>query len=172
MIIKTKQFILRPFRRDDLEDLVRNINDKEIARNMARVPYPYTIKDGRAFLKRQLRFLKNPKLNWVGFAIEIDGEMAGGFYINYIAHGHKCCIGYWLGRKFWGRGLMSKIVKAGTAYAFKKYKLKRIEAEVFPYNPASMRVLVKNGFTCEGVLRKDFKKGRCYLDMHVFAKVK
>ena len=105
-------------------------------------------------------------------AIEIDGEMAGGFYINFIEKGHKCSIGYWLGRKFWGKGLMSKVVKAGTDYAFKKYMLKRIEAQVFPYNPASMGVLVNNGFVCEGIFRKGFKKGRCYLDAHVYAKIK
>ena len=116
--------------------------------------------------------MNDPKSDRICFAIEIDKEMAGGFYINHIEPRHKCAIGYWLGRKFWGRGIMSKVVKAGTAYAFKKFKLKRIEAQVFPYNKGSMIVLENNGFSCEGIQRKGFKKGRCYLDAHVYSKIK
>ncbi|MCX6744906.1 MAG: GNAT family protein [Candidatus Parcubacteria bacterium] len=172
MVIKAKQFTLRPFHKNDLADLVRNISDKEIAKNMARVPYPYTVKDGQAFLKRQLGFLKHKNPERIGFAIEIDGEMAGGFYFNKIEAGHKATIGYWLGRKFWGKGLMTKIVKKMVPLLMKKFRLKRIDATVFPYNKGSMGVLQNAGFKCEGVMKKSLRKGNCYLDEHIFAKIK
>ena len=67
---------------------------------------------------------------------------------------------------------MSKVIKEVVNYGFRELKLKRISAKVFPFNKASMRVLEKNNFKFEGILKKEEKKGDKYIDAHVYAKVK
>lgn len=81
------------------------------------------------------------------FAIVLDGTAIGGIGIEPGSDGFRksAGIGYWLGEPFWGRGIATEAVKAVTGYAFSEFDLYRIEAGVFGWNPASMRVLEKAG---------------------------
>jgi RimJ/RimL family protein N-acetyltransferase len=109
MVIKTKQFTLRSFRKSDMESLMKHINDKEIARNLLSVPYPYTKKDAYEWLQSVRNMARRKIPTSISFAIEIDGECAGGVGLSKI-YGHKAEIGYWLGRAFWGKGIMTGVV--------------------------------------------------------------
>ncbi len=53
-IIKTRKFTLRLFRMSDADSIVKHANDKLVSRNLERVPYPYTKKDAKTWLKRKL----------------------------------------------------------------------------------------------------------------------
>jgi len=67
---------------------------------------------------------------------------------------------------------MTQAVKLVTKFGFEKLKLRRIYAYIFSFNKASMRVLEKNGYKLEGILKKDTKKDNKFLDCYLFAKVK
>ncbi len=67
---------------------------------------------------------------------------------------------------------MTEAVIAVTKFGIKKLKLKRIYAGVYSYNPASMKVLEKVGYKPEGIEKKAVKKGRRYINKHIFAFVK
>lgn len=155
----------------DAKSIVRHANDKLVARNLERLPHPYTMKDAKVWLRKKLRQYKQKNPKEFVFAIEIDGEAVGSIGFNKIIQGHKAEMGYWLGRKYWGKGLMTEVVKYASRYAFKAFKLRRLQAYTFPLNKASMRVLKKNGFKFEGVLKKEIKKGEKFIDAHVFAKM-
>jgi len=172
MQIKTKNFILRPMKKSDAADYAKYGSNKKISRNMLRMPYPVTLKYAKDRIKKAQKEYKKKKPDFFNWAIEVDKEFCGWVSINRIVWGHKASIGYWLAEKYWARGLMTEIVKAATDFGFKKFKLKRISAEVFPFNLASARVLQKNGYQQEGLLRKNFLKGKKYLDAYLFAKVK
>ena len=108
----------------------------------------------------------------INFIIEINCHLAGGIGFDNIKKEHKAEIGYWLGKEFWGQGIMTEAVMAATKFGIKKLKLKRIYAGVYSYNPASMKVLEKAGYKPEGIEKKAVKKGRRYIDKHIFAFVK
>lgn len=165
--IKGKGFILRHYRKGDENSLRKNINNKIISRNTAAIPYPYTIKDARKWIKKSLN--KNDKKNKV-FAIDINGEVVGSVGLHKI-EGHQAELGYWLAEKYWGRGITTQAAKLATEYSMKTLGLKRVYAKVFPWNKASMRVLEKAGFKHEGYMRKALKKNNKYIDEHLFAKV-
>lgn len=171
-IIKTKHFILRPFKKSDAKSIAENLNNKIISRYISNIPYPYKLKDADDFIKKSIRARrkKNPEL--MIFVIEIGGEAVGSIGIHGIKMGHKASIGYWLGENYWGKGIMSKAVKEIVNYGFKELKLRRIFAYTFVFNKASMRVLEKNGFKFEGIVKKHIKKGDKFFDAHLFAKVK
>ena len=169
--IKSKRFILRPIRRGDEGFLKKNINSKAIYRNTLRIPYPYTLKDAREWIARNLKEGKKKKPSSINFVIDINNEAAGGVGLDHIEE-YKAEIGYWLGEKYWGRGIMTEAVKLVTRFGFAKLKLKRIYAYVFPWNKASMKVLKKAGYRFEGVLKKDIKKSNRFLDAYLFAKIR
>jgi ribosomal-protein-alanine N-acetyltransferase len=79
-------------------------------------------------------------------------------------------IGYWLGEPYWHRGITSKVLKKAIEIIKTEWKdFIRIEAIVFPWNTASIRVLQKCGFTYEGLLRKRVYKNGQDIDVQSYA---
>lgn len=141
---------LRPWRMHDLDSLVRQANDLDVARQLRdRFPHPYTRGDGIAFL----RYTTSADLT-TNFAIDVLGNAAGG--IGYVrgtdVERYSAEIGYWLGREFWGRGITTEAVLLLTDYLFRSGHLLRLFALPFVQNRGSARVLEKAGFVREGVL--------------------
>jgi len=173
MILKTKGFVLRPARMSDLKDYYEGHKDKEMKKNLMTVPK--NIKEARAELKEIISSYKKKKPTGDDFVIEINGKFAGMIGIHNLSYGvfkHKAKIDYWLKKQYRGKGITKKAVKLVTKYAFKKHKLKRIEAFVRTFNKPSMKVLEQAGYKFEGILRKNkCKKGK-YLDDAVYAKVR
>jgi len=171
VVIKTGKFVLRPYRKGDGESLAKNINDKTIARSTLRIPYPYTLKDAKEWVRKNLKESRKKKPAEINFVVDINGEVAGGIGLSEIKD-HQAEIGFWVTRKHRNKGITTLALRKVTKYGFEKIKLKRIYACVFPFNKASMKILKKNGYKLEGVLRKDIKKGNKLLDNYLFAKVK
>ncbi|MBI1935361.1 GNAT family N-acetyltransferase [Candidatus Woesearchaeota archaeon] len=168
-IIKFKNFILRPYGKGDEKSLIENINDKKVSRYMCRIPYPYSMKDAKKWMKEFKKTNKNKTA--CSFAIEINGELVGGIGLMNIEK-HKAEIGYWLGRKYWNVGIMTQAVKIATDFGFKKLKLRRIYATVFAKNKISAHILEKNGYQCEGLMRKYASKNGELYDVFLYAKTK
>ena len=108
------------------------------------------------------------------FAIVINGTPSGGigFDIGSGNHSKRATFGYWLSEEYWGKGIVSKAAKLVCNYAFKNFDLARIEANVYPWNPASQRVLIKCGFKKEGVLRNNCIKDGKVVDEIIFSKIR
>lgn len=168
VIIYHRRFTIRRYTMNDAPALVKYFGHPAVIRGVRGHPWDYRQSDAKKFLRSRLRYY-TAQSKQPGYAIAIHGRFAGGVGVN--VDGHKGEIGYWLARPFWGQGLMSAVVKEWTKYVFKKHKLQRVEAKVFPFNRASARVLQKNGFRFEGRLVKSHKAGKKYLDDMIFAKI-
>jgi len=59
-----------------------------------------------------------------------------------------------------------------TKFGFEKLKLKKIYGRVYIFNLASKKVLEKNDYKLEGILKKDFKKDGKFIDSYLLAKIK
>ena len=152
-----------------IPDLVRNADDPLVAANLRNIfPSPYTEADAREWIGICMNADESRNFNR---AIVIDGEAAGG--IGLILGDDVYCktaeIGYWLGRKFWGRGIMTEAVVRMCAEGFSNFDIVRIFAGVFGRNRASQRVLEKSGFTLEGVLRRNIYKNGEYDDSCMYS---
>ena len=104
----------------------------------------------------------------------VEGAAVGGIGLDLRSDifRRSAEIGYWLGEPFWGRGLTTEAVRAVTDYAFETFDLRRIDAGVFEWNRASMRVLEKAGYTCEARLRKSITKEGQTIDQLIYARVR
>lgn len=163
-------FVLRPWRGDDLDALLRHANDEAVSRGLRdRFPFPYTREDGEAFLGG--RILAPSTLS---LAIEIDGAACGsiGALPGVAERAHAAELGYWLGRAYWGQGWMSRVVALFAPWAMDELRLFRLQAEVLAFNEGSARVLLGNGFVEEGTARAAvFKRGQLH-DLRRFARVR
>ncbi len=171
--IKTKDFILRPIKLSDAKIFFEAEQDKEAKRNF--MTTPETIKQVEEDIKDEVSQYKKNKPTSEKFTIEFDKRCAGWIAINQLNTPfleHKAKIDFCLHPNFRGKGIVSKALKEVTKYAFKKYKLKRIEGWCRTYNKASQRVLEKNGYKLEGILRKNKCKNGKYLDDAIWAIVK
>jgi len=161
--------VLRAWRPDDLDSLVANASHADVSRGLRdRFPYPYTGDDGRAWLARAV---DESDRAW---AIEIDGLAVGGVSLHpgSDVHRHSAELGYWIGRHFWGRGIMSATIARFAPEAMRAFRLHRLFATVYANNQASMRVLEKAGFAREGVQQSAVVKRGELLDLVVYARVR
>jgi len=129
-------------------------------------PHPYTLADADAWLDRAESV--RPETN---FAIAVRDEAVGGIGLTLHSdvHRYSAEIGYWLGEAFWGRGITTAAVTALTEYAFSSLDLRRLEAGIYSWNPASMRVLEKSGYRREGVMRHSVVKDGQLIDQVLYA---
>lgn len=171
-IFKNKKFGIRKYRMSDAEFIVKNINDKAIAKNMPSIPQPYYLKDAKKWIARAIRSYKKNKTTELCFIIEVKGEAVGSIGLHEIIQGHKAEIGYWIGKKYRGQRIITQAIKEVSKYAFKKFKLKRIYAQVLIFNKGSRKVLEKNNFKLEGIIKKDTLKNKKYIDTCLYAKIK
>lgn len=83
-------------------------------------------------------------------AVLLTGTPVGQARLAFAALGEnpqEAEISYWLGRRYWGRGLGKRLVRAATRKAFADHPyLERIVAFVHPDNHASARVLALAGY--------------------------
>ncbi|XOU94630.1 MAG: GNAT family N-acetyltransferase [Candidatus Kerfeldbacteria bacterium] len=171
MLIITKKFTLRPFKKTDAKDIAKFINDKTIYMNTLHIPYPYRLKDAKEWLAKIIPQYRKEKSRSFHLAIEINKEVVGCVGLMEIQGGHKAELGYWLARKHWKKGIMSEAVKEMILYGFKRFVLVRIYAHVFKHNKSSQKILIKNGFKKEGIAKKGIIKDSKFLDEILFAKI-
>ena len=65
---------------------------------------------------------------------------------------------------------MSEVVPVITDWAFSTFDVARVEAQVFAWNPSSIRVLEKAGFTGEARLRDAVTKCGETTDLLIYAR--
>jgi ribosomal-protein-alanine N-acetyltransferase len=164
---KLQNCFIRPWRKGDQLSLVRHANNWNVWINLRdRFPHPYTMMDADVWIEEQTRTADTTQ-----WAIEVDGHPSGGIGlvpgedVNRIA----AEIGFWLGEELWGRGIMTDAVGAVTSYGFETLGFERIFAEVFVWNPPSMRILEKNGYQREGILRSSAVKDGHIIDQMLWA---
>jgi RimJ/RimL family protein N-acetyltransferase len=160
-------FTLRPWHLNDLESLVEHANNPDIAKFMTDgFPNPYSNENGEAFIAFAT---KDDPIHI--FAIEVDGNAVGGIGIHpqQDIMRKNAELGYWLGEKYWGKGIITAAITQVLAFAFRTYDITRVFARPFGTNYASQRVLEKAGFILEARLEKTVFKNGEYLDELIYA---
>lgn len=163
---------LRPWRLSDAAVLPGLIGDPAVQRNLRDgLPLPYTEEDARAFLTAMLA--ADPEAAFP-FAIAWEDVAIGSLSLFRQGNIHRCAaeLGYYLGRAYWGRGIMTWAVEAACQWAFAHTDLLRIYAAPFARNLSSCRVLEKAGFQLEGTLRQNAVKDGAVLDMKLYARLR
>lgn len=83
----------------------------------------------------------------------------------------NCRLGYKLGEKFQGKGLMQEALQSGINYIFKDLLIHRIEANYIPHNIKSGKVLKALGFVEHGLAKDYLKIDGKWQDHHLTSKL-
>lgn len=172
-VIKTSDFTLRHVKLSDAKVFFECEQDKQAKKNF--MTTLKSIKESEEDIKQEISQYKKSKPTSEKFAIEINGETAGWIAINQLNapfFEHKAKIDFCLHPKYRGKGIMTKVIKKVIEYAFKKYKLKRIESWTRTFNKSTIELNKKVGFKLEGILKKNKCKQGKYLDDMVWAIVR
>ena len=156
MFARTPRLLLRPGFPEDAAALAMAIGDKAIVRNLAVVPWPYTLRDAEAFLATP----RDPILPSL-LIFERTGEapqLVGSCGLARRSSG-AVEMGYWVARPYWGRGYATEACEALVDIA-RALRLPSIEGSHFIDNPASGRVLEKLGFEPTGLVAPRMSCGR------------
>ncbi len=168
--LELNQCVVRAWRLDDIESLIRHANNIKIWRNLKDTfPHPYTRGDAESWISGA-----SSSESGTHFAIAVDGNAVGGIGIHpgKDVHRRTATIGYWLGEAYWGRGIATEALRAVSDYAFASFDFARLQAYVFEWNIASARVLEKAGYTREARLRKHCTKEGRTVDTFLYALVR
>ena len=130
-----------------------------------------------AFRRRLRRYTRDSR-DGVGYAFFIfskaDDTLLGGITLSNVRRGvtQSCSVGYWMGEKYAGRGMMQDAVKTSFSFVFDELGLNRLEAACLPNNEASTTVLLKTGFLKEGYARQYLRINGKWRDHLLFAILK
>ena len=141
---KSERFLMRPPEPKDARQIACCVNDKDMARNLARLPHPYAPKDA---------------LDWITYADKARAQ--GSEYAFVITHaeagvigsvgfnrsrGEAWEIGYWVDKAVQGKGVATEAAQALLEWGEARFGVTQFVAGHFQDNPASGRVLEKLGF--------------------------
>jgi len=143
MILTTERLILRPWCEDDAEELYKYASDPEIGPPAGWPPHT-SVEDSRNIIKN---VLSAPETYAV--CQRSDGRPIGsiGFHRNDLAvSDDEYELGYWIGKPFWGQGLIPEASREMLRYAFEELKMERIWCGYYEGNVKSRRVQEKLGF--------------------------
>jgi len=161
----TPHLLLRAFAEADIHGLITLAGNYEVARHTLNIPHPYTEADARHWL--HLTQKARAQNTAFPFALELraTGEFIGGMGLTLEPRFDRAEVGYWLGQPYWGRGLATEALAAVLSFGFKELHLNKIYATHHADNPASGRVMQKNGMRKEGELAQHIKRDGRYHDL-------
>lgn len=136
-VLTTDRLVLRPLAAGDAAAIVRGLNNFNVSRWLARVPYPYGREDAGWFLGNTAAASSGT----ARFAITKAGELIG------IIGVEDAELGYWLAEPAWRRGFGKEAARAVADHAFTAMRLGALSAGYFSGNEGSRRILEGLGFT-------------------------
>jgi 8-oxo-dGTP diphosphatase len=156
--LRTQRLTIRPFKAADAPAMHRLVNDWEVAKYLARVPFPYPRDLADEWIASTW-----PRIE-AGDAwdLAIIGEEAGkevlvGCIALTMQRGTRQAeLGYWVGRKFWGHGVAPEAAGRLLNWAFATLPLDSVVASALEENERSGQVLRRLGFAETGKGTREF----------------
>ncbi len=156
MIIESNRIFLREWKDEDVEDLVEGLNNINVAKWMANVPFPYTETDARDFIKSAKNTDENVKIP-LAIVLKENNKVIGGTEITNINRKDGIAGGgIWLNENYQRNGYGIEAFSCRIKYCFEVLGLRRIENGYFPNNEKSRKMQLKLGYKDEGIRRKRF----------------
>ncbi len=109
----------------------------------------------------------------LGYDIIHKGEFVGAIDLhNLSAENRSCEIGYWLGKEFTGKGIMTRCAAKLTEYAFNEIDMHRVVIRAADKNTASWSVAERLDFVYEGTLRDAELLDGVFYGTKVYSKIR
>ena len=149
--LATERLMLRPLIPADAATLHRLVNDWEVTRNLAVVPFPYPRDLADEWIASTSGLAAGQRLSPRDHRPRRRAGDAGRRRRPACRReARRGRLGYWVGRRFWGHGVATEAAGRLARWALANLNLERLEAGVATDNPASAAVLRRIGFRQTG----------------------
>jgi RimJ/RimL family protein N-acetyltransferase len=166
MELEDNHIRIRPLRSSDARDLCEHARDEEVIRWTLNVSHPSSEDEAVKLIRRSRYRIRKQSDYAFGIVNKETDKVIGVIELMSLDWQNRNAeISYWLGRKYWGKGLMTEAVRQILRFGFEELGLHRIYARLFEANPESASVLEKAGFTLEGAMRKEQYRHGAWHDM-------
>jgi RimJ/RimL family protein N-acetyltransferase len=144
-VLETERLLLRRPTLADVRAITRLANDRRIAENTRRLPYPYSE-------DHAIEFVRNAASDNRGTAFLIESNFAPVGVVGVDWREPDAPeLGYWLGVEHWGQGFGTEAARATIDFTFEEFEVEHLVAGARVSNPSSRNVLEKCGFQWSGV---------------------
>jgi len=156
--LATGRFVLRSLRAEDAAELHRLVNDWEVAKTLARVPFPYPRELADDWIASTATQLAAGEAWHLAIARpeEAGGAMLGCVGLTVDAPARSAELGYWVGRRHWGQGIAPEAAGRLLRWALANLDIDRVTASALTDNARSAAVLKRIGFRSAGEGMRDF----------------
>lgn len=170
IVINTGRCQLRTLSEADAVSMALYANNINIWQNVRDYfPHPYHLEDAVSFVAAEGQ---KELPNNLGIIYEETCIGVIGYYPMQDVYRLTADFGYWIGEPFWGKGIVSAAIPAMVDYIFQHTDIVRLQSSVFAFNQASMRVLLKNGFTLDCVAKNAAIKNGVLIDEYRFSRLR
>ncbi|HEY9655541.1 MAG TPA: GNAT family N-acetyltransferase [Crinalium sp.] len=172
-VLQTERLILRPLTRGDATSIQVAASVREISDTMISIPHPYPDDEAERYVTRQIAEFETRQS--IAFVVErkFDPAFSGIIEVRDIEYEHSQAeLSFWLAVGNWGHGYMSEALKPIIRFGFEELELNRLYAYHMMRNPGSGKVLQRNGFVQEGLLRQRVQKWGKFEDVALWAMLK
>lgn len=145
-MLETERLLLRRWEESDAESLYEYAKDPAVGPPAGWPPHQ-NVAESRDVIKNVFSGAEA-----YAVCLKTDNRAIGA--IELMLNGHtdmtdrddECELGYWLGKAFWGQGLIPEAVKEMLRHAFEDLGMKKVWCGYYDRNEKSKRVQAKCGF--------------------------
>lgn len=160
--IHTERLVLGPLVFSDVPNIVAYAGQREVADTTLNIPHPYREEDAIFWINSAHQGFKQKSQYTFAIRLQATGEFVGGMGLHVQPAFDRAELGYWVGVPFWNRGYATEAAAGLLQFGFEQLGLHKIFATYLRSNPASGKVMRKNGMVEEGVLVDHTKKNGSY----------
>lgn len=147
MPLQTPRLLLRPWQESDAEALYSYAKDPDVG-HPAGWPAHTSVENSRQIIRDVLAVPET-------YAVcrKEDGQPIGciglkqGGQTDMTDRADECELGYWLGKPFWGQGIIPEAARELLRHAFEDLGMNAVWCGYYDFNHKSRRVQEKLGFT-------------------------
>ena len=142
MILETERIVLDGWQLHDWKALRPIATDAEVMRYITG-GVAWSDEQIRSFVEKQVKlYSKRGFCRWK-LLVKASGEMIGFCGAGFWRDAEEPEIGWWLARRYWGRGLATEAARAALRDAFERVRLDRVISIARLENTASIRIMEK-----------------------------
>ena len=145
-MLKTERLLLRRWEDSDAENLYEYAKDPDVG-PIAGWPPHQSVDESRNVIRNVFQGKEA-----YAICLKTDEKAIGAIELKLNGHtdmtdrDDECELGYWLGKPFWGQGIMPEAVKEILRHAFEEIGMTKVWVGYYEGNSKSKRVQEKAGF--------------------------
>lgn len=161
-IILTARLKLCQIQAADIPRIVEYAGNPKISATTLTIPHPYEEKDAIRWINGANQGFQQQSHYTFAVRLRSSDAFLGGIGLAVDQRFNRAELGYWIAEPFWGQGYATEATQGILTFGFNTLNLHKIYATHLIDNPASGKVMIKNGMIKEGVMKDHYKKGDDY----------